>query len=137
VPIFQYECASGEAHQFEHYLHTREQEEPLCPSCGSAATRIWKITKRSGYHRYPFKTKNITGYEVEVTDESHENALIASMREQGREIVQRDDVAWIDEEYVGYDPRSGKQVYRQGSGRGLPGQWIAITGLLFWLSQIV
>lgn len=116
MPIFQYECKEG--HQFERYVPLASTENPLCDECHTETDKIWKITKRTGYHRYPYKTKNITGYEIEVTDESHEKALC---KEHG--VVQRDDPGFIEEDYLGYNPYTGRQEYKQSSGQGMPGCW--------------
>jgi hypothetical protein len=118
MPIYAYQCASEDAHEFEQYVPLTESENPLC-SCGATTEKIWKISKRTGYTRYPYVTKNITGEPVEVTDAAHEAALC---KQYG--VVQRDDAAWIEEEYLGYNPRTGKQEYGGCSGVGLPGCWV-------------
>jgi len=38
-------------------------------------------------------------------------------------VTHRPDNAFLDQEYVGVDFRTGKQRYKEGSGRGLPGSW--------------
>lgn len=68
--------------------------------------------------QYPFVTKNFNGKPIEVRDPSHHRAL---MKEHG--VVQRDDVGWVEKEYLGYNPKTKKQEYKEGSGMGLPGCW--------------
>jgi hypothetical protein len=60
-----------------------------------------------------------TGQEVEVTSRAHERAL---MQQHG--CVKRDDSAWINKEYVGYNHRTGKQEYKEGNGVGMPNCWV-------------
>ena len=94
-------------------------EWPFCPH-GS--------TRRSNaFQEYPYTTKNITpdGSEVEVTSRAHERALLADYeRQTGNRLVRRDDVAFLEEDYLGHDMNRDEQRYSSGSGRGLPGQWV-------------
>jgi hypothetical protein len=83
---------------------------PFCPHPGGVSL----VTEKS----YPFTTKNFTGQPVEVTSRAHEKALMAQ-----HGLVKRDDVAWVDKEYVGYNHRTGKQEYKEGRGMGNPGCW--------------
>ena len=83
---------------------------PYCPhGVGSL------VTEKS----YPFKTKNFNGQLIEVTSRAHERAL---MQEYG--VTKRDDAAWINKEYIGVDPRTRKQIYKEGNGVGMPGCWV-------------
>lgn len=99
----------------------------VCEKCGETLeVGSWPFcphTKREvGYiavKSYPFVTKNFNGKPIEVTSASHEKAL---MQQFG--VVKRDDVAWNEKTYEGYDHRTGKQVYKEGTGMGLPGVWI-------------
>jgi hypothetical protein len=83
--------------------------------------RDWHAEART--HRpgavFPYITRNITGEPIEVRSHGHLKELC---KEHGVRL--RDDNAFIDSEYQGYDIRTGKQNYSEGSGRGLPGQWI-------------
>lgn len=119
MPIYALGCLAEPSHQFEGYAPKFETPNPPCETCGAETERIWKITKRTGYHRYPYTTTNINGKPMEITDAAHEARVLKE-----HNLVQRDDVAYLEEEYVGYDPYTDKQVYRHGSGRGLPGQWV-------------
>ena len=84
---------------------------PFCPHSQNPSFLASKI--------YPFTTKNFNGKPIEVRDASHERALC---QEYG--VVKRDDVAWTEKSYAGYDWRTKKQVYKEGNGVGLPGCWV-------------
>lgn len=84
---------------------------PFCPHPGGVSL----VTEKS----YPFTTKMFTGQPVEVTSRAHERAL---MREHN--VVKRDDAAWIDKEFVGWNRRTGKYEYKESSGVGNPGCWV-------------
>jgi len=83
---------------------------PFCPH--GAGSGIVK-------HEYPFTTKAFTGKEIEVTSAAHEKALC-----QAHGMTKRDDAAWLEKEYVGYNRRTGKHEYKEGRGVGLPGCWV-------------
>lgn len=84
---------------------------PFCPH----PEEVSLVTEKT----YPFVTKNFNGEEIEVTSRAHEKALM-----QKYNCVKRDDVAWNDKEYLGYNPRTGKQEYKEANGVGMPGCWI-------------
>jgi len=84
---------------------------PFCPHPGEVSL----VTEKT----YPFTTKHFTGKPIEVTSRAHEKAL---MQQHG--VVKRDDCGWLTKEYKGWDRRSGKQVYSESSGVGLPGCWV-------------
>jgi len=67
---------------------------------------------------FPFTTTHITGKPIEVTSEGHLKALC-----QAHVVTHRPDVAWLEKQHLGSD-RTGKPIYREGSGMGLPGVWI-------------
>ena len=107
----------------------------LCDKCGKEYTvGAWPFCPHQGgvglytEKTYPFVTKNFNGKEIEVTSKAHEKAL---MQQYG--VVKRDDVAWNDKEYLGYNPKTGKQEYKEGSGMGMPGVWFALTALVLHL----
>lgn len=92
---------------------------PFCPH-GS-------VRRKNAFQEYPYVTKNLTadGQEVEVTSRAHEKALMEQYtRDTGNVLTKRDDVAFIEHDYEGYDFATGKQKYSEGSGRGMPGQWV-------------
>jgi hypothetical protein len=74
---------------------------------------------------YPYVTTNITGKPIEVTSAAHLESLC---REHN--VTHRPDAAWLTQEYKGVDWKTGKQIYKEGSGAGLPGSWIGIPALL-------
>lgn len=84
---------------------------PFCPHPGE----VRLVTEKS----YPFTTKNFNGQPIEVTSRAHERALC-----QQYGVTKRDDVAWVNKEYSGYNPRTKRQEYREGNGVGLPGCWV-------------
>ena len=84
---------------------------PFCPHPGNISLVTSKI--------YPFTTTAFNGKPIEVTSAAHDKAL---MQEYG--CVKRDDVAWNNKEYLGYNPRTGKQEYKEANGVGLPGCWV-------------
>lgn len=130
MPIYAYECPSG--HQFERYVPKFDDPAPECADCGAfGSEKIWKVTRHLGGGTFPFVTTHITGKPVEVTSEAHLQALC---KEHG--VNPRPDAAWLTKEYVGVDFRTGKQIYKEGSGMGLPGCWFALVGFLLSLGQI-
>ena len=110
-----------------------EVHEP-CASCGEVVhIGEWPFCPHgfarggNAFQSYPYTTKNITpdGQEVEVTSRAHERALLADYKRQtGNELVRRDDAAFLNAEYLGHNMHTDKQEYSEGSGRGMPGQWI-------------
>jgi len=77
----------------------------------------------AGRHRpssgFPYITSNISGKPIEVRSLEHEQALC---KEYG--VTKRDDQAWLEKEQVGHDWKTGKPIYWEPSGRGMPGSWI-------------
>ena len=85
-------------------------EWPFCPH-GFGANWTEKT--------YPFVTQHFNGQPVEVTSRAHEKAL---MQQYG--VTKRDDVAWNEKEYLGYNYRTKRQEYKEASGMGMPGCWV-------------
>lgn len=71
-----------------------------------------------GYGVFPYTTSHLTGKPVEITSPRHLREL-----EKKHHVKLRDDVAYVNQEYKGYDPFTKKQIYNE-SGRGVKGQWI-------------
>jgi len=84
---------------------------PFCPHTQNVSLVASKI--------YPFTTKHFNGKEIEVTSRAHEKALC---QEYG--VHKRDDVAWNEKRYLGYNPLTKQQEYKEGNGCGLPGCWV-------------
>ncbi len=40
MPIFDFACTGNATHRFEAYLHTREQADPACETCGGTTKRL-------------------------------------------------------------------------------------------------
>jgi len=85
------------------------------PFCPHAAKEVGFLASKS----YPFTTRNFNGKPIEVRDASHERQLCA---EYG--VVKRDDVAWVEKEYLGYNHKTKQQEYKEGRGVGMPGCWV-------------
>lgn len=123
MPIYGFRCTADASHTEEHYypLRTGTIEDRSCTTCSSPMERDLTVEARN--HRpasgYPYITKNITGEPIEVRNPIHEAELC---RIHG--VVKRDDQAWIGKEHVGHDWKTGKPIYYEPSGRGLPGSWV-------------
>lgn len=90
------------------------------PFCRGSAADHGSFRQTHGDQKsYPFVTKNFNGKPIEVTSAAHERSL---MKQYG--VVKRDDVGFIEKEYLGYNYKTGKQEYKEGRGVGLPGCWI-------------
>lgn len=120
MPIYQYECGTCEG-QFEAYVALTSSENPPCEKegCGGQTERIWKISKHTPASVFPFVTKNLNGQPIEVRSAAHLEELC---KIHGK--THRPDAAWIDTEYLGYDRKTKRQVYKEGRGVGLPGCWV-------------
>lgn len=68
---------------------------------------------------WPMTTKNLTGKEETFASQAD---LDRRCKELG--VVQRPDNAWITQEHCGVDFRTGKTIYKEGSGLGMPGSWV-------------
>jgi hypothetical protein len=106
------------------------EESTPCDKCGTLLyVGMWPFCKgdpsshgKSSLYTektFPFITKNFTGQPIEVTSRAHEKAL---MQEHG--VTKRDDIAWNEKSYEGYNPKTGKQEYKEANGVGMPGCWI-------------
>lgn len=119
MPTFDFECDCGWGG--EAYLPLRDSTFTCPTGCGKEPQKVWAVTRRTGYSSYPYVTKNILpdGSPITVTDASHERALMKQFN-----LRKRDDVAWIEAEHGGWDFAKKQHRYHEGSGRGLPGQWV-------------
>jgi len=97
-------------------------EPGVCKECGESGHPWWDhdvgYRQHAGQGSYPYTTSNITGKPIEVTSPGHEKELCKIHK-----VRKRDDAAWLEKEYKGFNPMTGKQEYSEGSGRGLPGSW--------------
>lgn len=80
--------------------------------------KVWKVTKHLGSGAFPFTTKNFNGEPIEVQSPSHLEQLCKQFG-----VTHRPDAAWVEKEWSHYDWKTGKHVYKEGSGMGLPGVW--------------
>ena len=96
---------------------------PVAPACGCGAAKVRDWHGEAGHHipgsAWPMTTSNLSG--KPETFES-QKALDRRCKELG--VRQRDDASYVDQSYEGYDIRTGKQNYNEGSCRGNPGVWI-------------
>jgi predicted nucleic acid-binding Zn ribbon protein len=119
MPFYEWSCeeCGKAASTFEHRCRP---EAPTCPDHGRMV-RDWHAEARvhTPGSVFPYVTRNINGEPIEVRSHGHLKELCKL-----HGVRLRDDTAYIDEEYRGYDIRSKDQNYSGGSGRGLPGQWV-------------
>lgn len=119
MPTFNFACLCGK--EWEGYIHNAKSENPLC-ECGKSPERVWALgNTHRGASTFPYITTNILpdGKPIEVTSASHLDSLCKQYN-----LTHRPDNAWLEKEYMGVDFRTGKQMYKEGSGRGMPGSWI-------------
>lgn len=84
---------------------------PFCPHPGNVSLVSSKI--------YPYTTRHISGQPMEITSAAHERAVFAA-----HGIRQRDDAAFLNKEYLGYNWKTKQQEYKEGNGVGMPGCWV-------------
>jgi hypothetical protein len=118
MPVYALSC--GE-HEFEAYVPSFNSENPKCKECSAPTERVWRTSRHIPASAFPYVTRNIhpDGRPIEVKSASHLDSLCKRYN-----VVHRPDAAYIEKEYQGYDLRTGKQVYKEGSGRGVKGAWI-------------
>lgn len=121
MPFYVWSCDKDKIkHVKQTFEYKMEPKAPRC-NCGNFMERDYHLESRrhipaSGY---PYDTKNITGKRITVRDSNHEAELC-----KRHEVEKRDDAAWLDKEYLGYNWKADKQEYSEGSGMGLPGVWV-------------
>lgn len=124
MPIFDFACPTVGCGGFkvDVYLPLRSSEKPLCLDCN---TRMETCLALGNQHiaasAFPYVTKNIhpDGKAIEVRSPGHLKELCKTFN-----VTPRDDAAFIEKEWLGYDMRTKKHVYREGAGVGLPGCWV-------------
>ena len=87
-------------------------EWPFCP-------HGFKERSRSSASGFPFTTTHFDGKPTEVTSEGHLRELCKI-----HNVNHRPDVAWTEKRVVGTDWKTGKPIYKEGNGVGLPGCWV-------------
>lgn len=118
MPTYNYLCDCGRG--WEGYVPSHNSANPPC-ECGNLPERVWALgNSHRGASGFPYVTTNILsdGSPVEVRSAQHLDQLC---KEHG--VTHRPDNGWIDKTYVGVDFRTGKQIYKEGSGMGMPGSW--------------
>lgn len=95
----------------------------ICQTCGETADRDLMAEARNHVpsSAFPYVTRNIDpkGRPIEVRSEAHLQSLC---KQYG--VTHRPDAAFIEKKYEGYDLKSGKQRYVEGSGMGMKSTWI-------------
>lgn len=122
MPFYDWCCSVGGCGEHkETFEHRPKPKAPSCTRHCLPMIRDWHGEARAHTpgNVFPYTTRNINGQPLEVKSHAHLKELC---KEHGVRL--RDDNAFIDSEYKGYDIRTGKQSYSEGSGRGLPGQWV-------------
>lgn len=117
MPTFSYECGCG--NEFDAFQQSWREPNEVCSKCGATAERVLRSTRHIPASVFPYVTSHISGKPLEVKSAKHLEQLC---KEHGK--VHRPDAAWVTESYEGYDWRSGQQVYKQGSGVGMPNCWV-------------
>lgn len=117
MPTYDFECTPCQKH-VEAYVPLRTTPFP-CENCGAQMDKVWTTSYRKRGAGFPFTTKNLTGEPIVVESQQHLDQLCKE-----HNVTHRPDAAWIEKTYEGYDFRTGKQKYREGTGAGLPGCWV-------------
>ena len=96
MPTYNWECAPCE--RGEEAFVENWRSEHLCGGCSQPMEKVWAITPRFAANGFPYTTKNFNGEPIEVSSPSHLKALCEQFG-----VTHRDDAAWIEKEYLGYD----------------------------------
>lgn len=116
MPTYDWECTPCKRN--EEAFVPSWKDSFSCRECGALMEKVWTCSfAKTG--AFPFVTKNFNGQPITVESESHLQRLCKEFN-----VVHRPDVAFIEKDYLGWNPFKKRQEYREGSGRGLPGQWI-------------
>lgn len=118
MPTYDFKCENG--HLEEHYIPLRGGENPPCDACGGKTERLISVHGHVPASAFPYTTTHIhpQGKPIEVKSALHLRSL-----EKQYGVRLRDDAAYLTQEYLGWDSRNRRQVYRE-SGRGMPGVWV-------------
>jgi len=120
MPLYQLECAKC-GNSVERYLALRGDPNPKCemPDCGGETERVWAGRQRGATSIFPYVTTHLTGQPIEIKSASHLRSL-----EKQHGVRLRDDAAYTDKRWDGYDFKTRQHRYSEGSGRGMPGSWV-------------
>ena len=116
MPTYDFQCEPCSNH-IEAYVPLTTTTVP-CPGCGVGMEKVWTVSIRKEGAGFPFTTKNLTGEPIVVESQSHLDRLCKE-----HNVTHRPDAGWIEKEYLGYNMKTKKQMYKEGSGAGLPGCW--------------
>ncbi len=118
MPLYQLQCSACQ-HSFEKYHHRFSDPNAECEKCGGATERVWNDVQRGATSIFPYTTTHLTGSPIEIKSASHLRQL-----EKQHGVRLRDDAAFTEKQYKGFNWRTRKQEYSEGSGRGMPGSWV-------------
>jgi hypothetical protein len=98
-----------------------------CDSCGhELQVGEWPFcphgfpgTTHSPANGFPFTTSHITGKPMTFNSEAELRTACKMYN-----VNHRPDVAWTEKRIVGTDRKTGKPIYKEGNGVGLPGCWV-------------
>jgi predicted nucleic acid-binding Zn ribbon protein len=118
MPVYDFKCPGCGNARLDVYVHGFS-DRPRC-NCGQEMEKQWSSSiTDTGSSIYPYTTSHITGSPIEIKSPSHLRSL-----ERTHGVRLRDDAAFLTQEYVGYDIRSKKQLYKESSGVGMKGCWV-------------
>lgn len=118
MPLYQLQCQSCSVSE-EQYLVRHSDPNPACRHCAGATERVWQGVQRGAVSVFPYVTTHLTGKPLEIKDAGHLRQL-----EKQHGVRLRDDSAFTEQRWEGYDFRNKRHRYTEGSGRGLPGSWV-------------
>jgi predicted nucleic acid-binding Zn ribbon protein len=118
MPVYNFSCSACKVEE-EAYV-PKIGEGRTCEACGGEMERVWKLgaAHRPG-NAWPFTTTHLSGKPETFNSQAE---LDRRCKELG--VTHRPDAGWLTKEFVGVDPRTGKHVYKEASGVGLPGCWV-------------
>lgn len=120
MPIYGFRCTCGQTE--EHFFHVRDEKPSAkCGKCSLEMQRDLTVEARNHIpgSAWPMTTLHLTGKPETFASQAQ---LDARCKELG--VTHRPDNAWISQEHQGVDFRTGKTIYKEGSGAGLPGSWV-------------
>lgn len=120
MPIFDLACTKCAALQMDVYVPVRGQN-PACAKCAEPTepTIISLGVTHKGTSVFPYTTTHITGKPIEIKSPGHLQEIC-----KVHNVRLRDDNAFLEQERIGYDFKTRRQVYHEGSGLGMKGSWI-------------
>ncbi len=116
MPVYNFQCEPCKREE-EAYVPSFDSSK-TCEGCSAPMERVWKLGTGHRPGAWPMTTKHLTGKPETFGSQAE---LDRRCKELG--VTQRPDCGWTTKEFLGVDPRTGKQRYKEASGMGLPGCW--------------